>query len=79
MPVDELTSVLLLIVLVVLTAMGGYAMAPGVIDLTTLSALTLGTFLQSAAANSTNQVIEVKYDRQMKRTMNRPIVRGLIR
>lgn len=66
-------------VLVVLTAMGGYAMAPGVFDATTLACLTLGTTLQSAAANSTNQTMEVKYDTQMYRTRNRPLVKGLIR
>lgn len=65
--------------LVVLTAMGGYAMAPGAFDLTTLILLSVGTALQSAAANATNQTIEVKYDTQMYRTRNRVLVRGLIR
>lgn len=62
-----------------MTAMGGYAMAPGVFDWKTLALLTAGTTLQSAAANSTNQIIEVKYDTQMHRTRNRVLVRGLIR
>lgn len=66
-------------VLVVLTAMGGYALAPGAFDLSTLVMMAVGTALQSAAANSTNQFIEVKYDTQMYRTKNRVLVRGLIR
>ena len=71
--------IVIVAVLVVLTSMGGYALAPGVFHLNTLVLLTAGTALQSAAANATNQVIEVKYDTQMTRTRNRVLVRGLIR
>lgn len=59
--------------------MGGYALAPGSFNINTLLMLSAGTALQSAAANSTNQVIEVKYDTQMYRTRNRALVRGLLR
>lgn len=54
-------------------------MAPGAFNALTFAALTLGTTLQSAAANATNQTMEVKYDSQMYRTRNRVLVRGLIR
>ena len=43
-------------VLVVLTAMGGYGMAPGPLDPSILLWTTAGTALCSAAANSFNQV-----------------------
>lgn len=72
-------SVSYIVALVVLTGVGGYAMAPGVFDINTLLLLSAGTALQSAAANATNQIIEVKYDTQMYRTRNRVLVRGLIR
>uniref|UniRef100_A0A183SVJ4 Protoheme IX farnesyltransferase, mitochondrial n=1 Tax=Schistocephalus solidus TaxID=70667 RepID=A0A183SVJ4_SCHSO len=39
--------------------------------------LALGTGLTSAAANTINQIIEVPYDSQMKRTRTRPLVCGL--
>ncbi|PWA01766.1 hypothetical protein BB558_002100 [Smittium angustum] len=69
---DKLTA------FVVLTAMAGYAAAPLSADLKTLFVLTTGTAMCSAAANATNQWIEVPYDAQMKRTRNRPIVRGAV-
>ena len=37
--------------------------------------LTAGTFACSAAANTFNQITEQKWDSQMTRTMNRPLVR----
>ncbi|OMJ21569.1 Protoheme IX farnesyltransferase, mitochondrial [Smittium culicis] len=69
---DKLTA------FVVLSAMAGYAIAPMASDLKTLAILTVGTGMCSAAANSINQWSEVPYDAQMKRTRNRPIVRGVI-
>jgi len=36
---------------------------------------TVGTALCSASANSINQLVEVPYDAQMKRTRNRVLVR----
>lgn len=38
--------------------------------------LSAGTFLTSACANTLNQYIEVDYDSQMARTMNRPLVKN---
>jgi protoheme IX farnesyltransferase len=64
--------------LVVITAMGGYAIAPGPFDLATFLACSIGTGLVSAAANAVNQSMEVSFDAQMSRTKNRVLVRGLL-
>ncbi|ORX56251.1 protoheme IX farnesyltransferase [Hesseltinella vesiculosa] len=55
--------------------MGGFAMAPGVADVSTLLYTTLGTSLCIASANSINQWIEVPYDAQMLRTRHRVLGR----
>ncbi|KAJ2553662.1 Protoheme IX farnesyltransferase, mitochondrial [Coemansia sp. RSA 1933] len=60
---------------VVLTAMAGYAVAPGATHLGTLLWMTGGTTLCAASANTLNQWIEVPYDAQMSRTRNRPLAR----
>jgi heme o synthase len=44
----------------------------------TLLFLTTGTFLSCAAANTLNMLMEPKYDAQMSRTRNRPLVRKLV-
>ncbi|XP_067622213.1 protoheme IX farnesyltransferase, mitochondrial-like isoform X4 [Eurosta solidaginis] len=62
--------------LVVITAMSGYAMAPGPFQLYQFMACSLGTGLVSAAANAINQYHEVPFDSQMSRTKNRLLVRG---
>lgn len=62
--------------LVVITTMGGYAVAPGVFDLYTFAMCSAGTGLVSAAANSINQFFEVPFDAQMSRTKNRVLVLG---
>ncbi|XP_014210683.1 protoheme IX farnesyltransferase, mitochondrial [Copidosoma floridanum] len=64
--------------LVVITAMGGYTLAPGPFDITTFLACSVGTGLVSAAANAVNQSMEVPFDAQMARTKNRVLVRGLL-
>ena len=76
--------------LIVLTTAATYALYPVprlLLPATTaapsLSALTLvflatGTALTSASANALNMLMEPKYDAQMSRTRNRPLVRGLI-
>ncbi|KAL7739355.1 hypothetical protein ACLKA6_003963 [Drosophila palustris] len=64
--------------LVVITTMGGYALAPAAFDLTTFVMCSLGTGLVSAAANSVNQYHEVPFDSQMSRTKNRVLVTGQI-
>lgn len=64
--------------LVVITAVAGYAMAPGPLDPITLILCSLGTGFTSSAANTINQFFEVPYDSQMDRTKNRVLVRGLV-
>ena len=64
--------------LVVITTMGGYALAPAPFDIYTFLACSLGTGLVSAAANAVNQSMEVPFDAQMARTKNRVLVRGLL-
>ena len=41
-------------------------------------ALFVGTFLQSACANSFNEILEIERDKLMKRTFNRPLPRSRI-
>ncbi|KAJ1728429.1 Protoheme IX farnesyltransferase, mitochondrial [Coemansia sp. Benny D160-2] len=60
---------------VVLTAMAGYAVAPGATQVATLLWTGVGTTLCAASANTLNQWIEVPYDAQMSRTRNRPLAR----
>lgn len=80
-----------LIVLTATTAYGLYpvptvlTLDPDVAPLPTLSTstltflyLTTGTFLASACANTLNMLLEPKYDAQMSRTRNRPLVRKLV-
>ncbi|XP_024941100.1 protoheme IX farnesyltransferase, mitochondrial isoform X2 [Cephus cinctus] len=62
--------------LVVITTMGGYALAPAPFDPYTFVMCSLGTGLVSATANSINQFFEVPFDAQMSRTKNRVLVRG---
>lgn len=62
--------------LVVITTMGGYAIAPGAFDISTFVACSVGTGLVSATANAINQFFEVPFDAQMSRTKNRVLVRG---
>ncbi|XP_070579775.1 protoheme IX farnesyltransferase, mitochondrial-like [Ptychodera flava] len=64
--------------LVVLTAAGGYVMAPGDFYLSTFALTSLGTFLVSSSANTINQFFEAPYDSQMARTRNRVLVQKLI-
>ncbi|GAA5814438.1 hypothetical protein MFLAVUS_007934 [Mucor flavus] len=61
--------------LVALTAMAGYAIAPGESSVVTLIATTVGTGLCIGSANSINQWIETPYDAQMLRTRNRVLGR----
>lgn len=81
-------------VLIVLTTTSAYGMYPistlltldpSIAPLPTLSTstltflyLTTGTFLSSCSANTLNMMFEPKYDAQMSRTKNRPLVRGLL-
>eukprot|EP00672_Neobodo_designis_P007383 CAMPEP_0174878532 /NCGR_PEP_ID=MMETSP1114-20130205/82803_1 /TAXON_ID=312471 /ORGANISM="Neobodo designis, Strain CCAP 1951/1" /LENGTH=414 /DNA_ID=CAMNT_0016113921 /DNA_START=43 /DNA_END=1287 /DNA_ORIENTATION=+ len=59
------------------TASAGYVLCGGT-SLPMLTAVTLGTYLQSLSANTSNQCIEIENDRMMKRTHKRPLVTGAI-
>ena len=67
-------------ILVVLTAMSSYALAPfsAAATLPSLVTLTVGTSLCSASANAFNQWVEPTYDAQMARTRNRPLPRAAL-
>ncbi|KAG9415820.1 Protoheme IX farnesyltransferase, mitochondrial [Aphanomyces cochlioides] len=64
--------------LVVLTAGAGFFMMGGPISWTSFAALSVGTTLAAASANTFNQAWEIKTDAMMKRTMTRPLPRGAI-
>lgn len=66
-----------LTVWVALSALPGYFLAlPGAVDPFVLAALTTGTFLTSASAQSMNQMLEIDRDAKMKRTAQRPLPSG---
>lgn len=64
--------------LVTLSSICSYAVSPLSVSLPELCLLTLGTALCSGAANAINMGREPDFDRQMPRTVGRPIVRGLL-
>ena len=64
--------------LVVLTAIAGYAFNPASGSLYAFSAMTAGTWLCSASANTCNQVMEAPYDSQMDRCKTRSMVTHVI-
>lgn len=65
--------------LVVLTTLAGFYMgAPGAINYPLLASTLIGTTLTSGSAAAWNHYLEVPFDSQMKRTQDRPLVRGLI-
>jgi hypothetical protein len=68
-----------LLVLVASTAAYGFIVAPLPVSIPLLTCVTLGTILTSAAANTVNQLMEIPYDAQMKRTRNRVLVLGQMR
>ncbi len=57
----------------------GFLIAPFPISIPLLACATLGTVLTSASANTVNQLMEIPYDAQMKRTRNRVLVLGQMR
>ncbi len=60
--------------LVVMSSLVGYAMVPDLeVTLLNILWLFLGGTLVTAAANASNQLLESKSDKIMKRTMNRPL------
>lgn len=67
-----------LTILVTLSSICSYAVSPLSVSLPELCLLTLGTALCSGSANAINMAREPDFDRQMPRTVGRPIVRGLL-
>src|ERR1700737_471156 len=65
-----------LAVLVLLTPMSAYALAPYPASLPTLLFLSTGTFLCIASANTFNMISEPQFDAMMSRTRNPPLVRN---
>ncbi len=62
---------------VVFSAVMAYMIAlEGKIELSQIAILFLGGLLTSGSASGLNQILEIKYDRLMKRTENRPIAAG---
>eukprot|EP00758_Cryptobia_borreli_P008695 Tbor_TRINITY_DN5410_c6_g1::TRINITY_DN5410_c6_g1_i1::g.25389::m.25389/K02257/COX10; protoheme IX farnesyltransferase len=59
------------------TATAGYVIAGGTNPAVAVI-LTLGTYLQSISACTANQIIEVKWDKLMKRTCRRPLLTGQV-
>ncbi|WVZ69621.1 hypothetical protein U9M48_018384 [Paspalum notatum var. saurae] len=65
--------------LVVATSGSGYVLGSGnIIDIAGLCCTCAGTMMVAASANTLNQVIEIKNDAKMKRTMRRPLPSGRI-
>eukprot|EP00567_Pseudictyota_dubia_P014290 CAMPEP_0197441960 /NCGR_PEP_ID=MMETSP1175-20131217/8088_1 /TAXON_ID=1003142 /ORGANISM="Triceratium dubium, Strain CCMP147" /LENGTH=474 /DNA_ID=CAMNT_0042972341 /DNA_START=37 /DNA_END=1461 /DNA_ORIENTATION=+ len=64
--------------LVVSTSTAGFLAAGGPISYPTLAACAVGTALCSSSASTFNQIFEVERDRRMKRTRNRPLVKGVV-
>lgn len=63
---------------VVMTADAGFCLAPEMFEHHSFFFLTMGTALCSSAANTLNQIAEIKYDALMERTAARPLVRKTI-
>ena len=62
---------------VVFSAIMGYLTASGTeVKITPLLLLAIGGFLVTGASNALNQVLEREFDKQMKRTSNRPLAAG---
>lgn len=61
---------------VVLSAALAYLVATPIFDLLTFTAIIVGGFGTTMAANTLNQVLEREHDQQMKRTENRPLAQG---
>jgi len=64
--------------LVVATTSAGFLFAGGPVQWPALAAVTVGTSLAAASANTFNQVIERDYDALMRRTRQRPLPTGRI-
>ncbi len=61
---------------VVFSAVIGFGMGATIENWYFTILLAIGGFLVTASANTINQLLEIEYDKQMKRTANRPLATG---
>ena len=66
-------------VVIAITALTGYAIAPGRAPVWQVAVLTLAVLVSSAAAGAFNQYYEFELDRRMDRTRARPFATGVLR
>ncbi len=64
--------------LVTFSAAFGYVLAANAVNWPTFIMLCAGGFLVSAASVTINQILEIEFDKQMKRTQNRPLPTGRV-
>jgi len=64
--------------LVTFSAAFGYVLAANTVNWPTFIMLCAGGFLVSAASVTINQILEIEFDKQMKRTQNRPLPTGRV-
>lgn len=64
--------------LVTFSAGFGYMLAAGAVDWWQFSMFCLGGFLVSGASVTINQILEIEFDKQMKRTKDRPLPTGRV-
>jgi len=64
--------------LVVATSTAGFLAAGGPVSYPALAACAAGTALCSSSASTWNQIFEIDRDKRMKRTSNRPLVKGTV-
>lgn len=62
--------------LVVFTSGAGFLAAGAPVDICTMAATCVGTALCAASAGTFNQIFEIEQDKQMKRTLTRPLPSG---
>ena len=76
--VVELTKPRLSLLVLLTTAVSFILAADGPVDLVLLLHTALGTSLAAAGASALNQLIERRYDANMRRTSDRPLPAGRV-
>ena len=74
----ELTKPRLSLLVLLTTAVSFILAADGPVDLVLLLHTALGTALAAAGASALNQLIERRYDANMRRTSDRPLPAGRV-
>jgi protoheme IX farnesyltransferase len=67
-----------IVLMVLITTLGGYLFAPGAMDALLLVHALIGTALVAAGTNALNQYVEREHDAKMLRTKARPLPAGRI-